>query len=102
MKSILTLAVLAAAFGAPAAAETITSPTIVVHYADLDLANPGDVRQLGHRIANAVSDVCGEPSSADLAGQVNAVRCRKETLKAANAQRDALSAANRQASTAGR
>lgn len=98
MKTILTLAALAAAFvGAPAFAQSAEpAPSVAVHHADLDLARAGDVRRLDHRIAHAVRGVCGEASSADPAGKVNVTRCRAETMTLANAQRETLVAASQQ------
>lgn len=97
MKTIVTFAALAAAIGAPALARNAEpAASTVVHFADLDLTRPGDVGRLRHRIANAASKVCGEPSSADPSGKVNAARCRAATERAADAQRAALVAAARQ------
>jgi UrcA family protein len=92
----VTLAALAAAIGAPVLArDAEPAVSTIVHFADLDLTRPGDVRRLRHRIANAANEVCGEPSSADPAGKVDAARCRAETMRATDVRREALAAADR-------
>ena len=95
MKTILSLAALAAAaVGAPAVAQTAAPlPSVSVRHADLDLSNPRDVKRLDYRIVHAVTGVCGDASSAYPSGQNDVQRCRVETLAAANAQRSALLAA---------
>ena len=96
MKTMLTLLAVATTFGAPAFIQDAeTAPAAIVHHADLDLTKPRDVRRLDHRIRTALDQVCGTPSSAAPSGTVNVARCRAETARVANPQREAAVAADR-------
>jgi UrcA family protein len=89
MKTILPLALLAAAFvTTPASAQTAAPSGVhVVSYADLNLASDAGRRQLDRRIGAAVRDACGAASDADLHGKNAVARCRSEAWGQAQAQR---------------
>lgn len=91
MKTILVAAALAAAWsGAPAAAQT---PTRTVAVRDLDLNRLADVAKLDRRLATAARLVCVELGASRYGNYAAAKRCERETLRVANAQRDAAMAA---------
>ena len=94
-KFLLALLAIAAT---PALAEPPAAVTSVVRTVDLDLASRDGQRQLDRRIAQAVMEVCGTASDADLAGKNEVRRCRDETLARAGLNRDQLLAAARSGS----
>jgi UrcA family protein len=77
-----------------AAAEPVTV-TSIVPTADLDLSSEAGRRQLDLRIVHAARLVCGEASTADLAGHNAARQCRTHTIAQAASQREQLIAAAR-------
>lgn len=60
MLNHLIIAALAAATLPGAVLANEPTADIAVHYGDLDLTRPGDVKRLDRRIAAAISEVCGE------------------------------------------
>lgn len=58
-----------------AAAETVSA---VVSIDDLDLANPAHITVLDRRIAHAVNQTCGRPSSRDIQAVNDANACRTQ------------------------
>lgn len=99
MKMLLTLAALAAApLGQPAHAEPApaTNSAVVVH-SDLDLATVRGTRTLERRIWRAVVTVCGSASEYDLEGKNNVRQCRRDTLRQASEQADAVVASAKRA-----
>lgn len=75
----------APALSQPAALPPETSVSIV-RTADLDLSTSVGQRRLEQRLAIAAGDVCGEASDADLKGQNDVRKCRKDVLSAARAK----------------
>lgn len=91
MKTILTLAALAAAAtGAPALAQTASEQVVRVSYADLDLRSGAGRAALDRRIGQAVRDACGTISASDPRGANDAYRCRDELSVKLGRSRDAL------------
>jgi UrcA family protein len=76
---------------APAFAEPVSGQNVsIVQLSDLNLANVGGRSVLDHRLVNAVIEVCGSASNADLVG-ANWVRsCRVEVLAKARADSQRL------------
>ena len=94
---IIAVALLAAPFAQPAAAQgPAADRTQIVSYADLDLSREADVRELDRRIDRAVKQVCGIASDIDLEGKNEVRRCRTLTSASLAAERGrALASASR-------
>lgn len=91
------IATLLAFTATPALAEPPVIATSTVQTADLDLSTARGQRALDHRLAQAVKDVCGKASDADIAGKNDIRRCRAETLAGLADDRDQrIAAASRQ------
>jgi UrcA family protein len=79
MLKIMLAAIVPAAFmaapaiAAPAVADASTS--VVVAFADLDLARSDHKAELAHRIERAAADVCHRPNLRDLKGMVAFEKC---------------------------
>lgn len=82
------LASLFAFTAAPALAEPPVTLTSIVQTADLDLASEAGQRALDKRLSQAIVEVCGEASPADLAGQNKVRDCRKDAHNRFDAERD--------------
>ena len=84
--SVATIAAVAlAAFSVvPVAAEDV--PTATVRYADLDLATSAGARMLHHRVAWAVTSVCGLPDAGNLDAVRAAAVCRKNAVASSSPQ----------------
>lgn len=82
------LATLLAFTASPALAQPPSAVTSVIQIADLDLSSSAGQRALDHRLTQAVNEVCGIASPADLAGQNEIRRCRVDTLASLSAERD--------------
>ena len=72
----------------PAFAEAPATVTSIVQTADLDLASEAGQRTLDKRLSQAIVEVCGEASPADLAGQNKVRDCRKDAHNRFDAERD--------------
>ena len=84
-----TIFALLLAFSAtPALAEAPAIATSVVQTADLDLSSQSGQRALDRRLNQAVNEVCGTASDADIAGKNDVRRCRVETLASLSDERD--------------
>lgn len=81
------IATLLAFTAAPAIAEPVTAVS-TVQTADLDLSTAKGQRALDLRLGQAVKDVCGTASDADIAGKNEVRRCRSETLARVASERD--------------
>ena len=81
-------ALLLAATATPALAEAPVIATSTVQIADLDLSSVQGRRALDHRLLQAVREVCGTASDADVAGKNEVRRCRAETLAGLADERD--------------
>ena len=79
----LALALLAAAFAAPAQAADREIRTLTVDYSDLNLASPSGVATLRTRLAIASRNVCGENDGRELAVTADMLACRDAALKQA-------------------
>ena len=99
MKTLLSLAALAAAFTAlPASAQTAAAPaSVAVATADLDRRSPAGIAALDRRIHAAVRTLCGEASDVDLHGKNAVGKCRVEALAQAETQRAQAIASTRTA-----
>jgi UrcA family protein len=75
-KFLLPILLLTAA--TPALAEPAAPVTSFVQVGDLDLASQAGQRTLDKRLSQAIVEVCGDPSPADLAGQNKARSCRQD------------------------
>ena len=97
MKTITTLAaaVLATVTAAPALAQDANIRSVAVSFADLDLGSEAGRSTFDNRLRQAVREVCGVASSADLRGQNRVDDCR-ETLTARAAQQRDVALASRQ------
>ena len=82
------LATLLAFSATPALAQPPVNEISTVQTADLDLSTAKGQRALDLRLSQAVKEVCGAGSPADLAGQNEIRRCRVETLVNLSAERD--------------
>lgn len=77
-------AIAAIATALPVAAEPLTTASVTVSIADLDLRTAAGQRAFDIRVNRAVIDLCGEAADVDLAGR-NAVRaCRTAKIKEAH------------------
>ena len=72
----------------PVLAQPPVTVTSVVQTADLDLASKSGQRTLDKRLSQAIVEVCGEASPADLAGQNKVRACRKDAHNRFDAERD--------------
>ena len=101
MKTITTLAAaLVATLAAPALAQDGPAPrSVAVSYADLDLASEAGRRSFDNRLRQAVREVCGAASPADLHGQNLVNACRDQLTARATRQRD-IALAGRQTGVA--
>jgi len=82
------LATLLAFSATPALAQPPVVANSTVQTADLDLSTAKGQRVLDLRLGQAVKEVCGTGSPADLAGQNEIRRCRVDTLARLTAERD--------------
>ena len=82
------LATLLAFNATPALAQPPVSTSSIVQTSDLDLSTAKGQRALDQRLGQAVKEVCGTGSPADLAGQNEIRRCRVDTLANLSAERD--------------
>ena len=80
---------------APALAQAAPSEVdvSVVRTADLDLGTAAGQRRLDQRLVVAAGEVCGEASDADLKGQNEARKCRKDVLSKARTDARTIAAA---------
>jgi len=93
LKTILTTALLAAAFPAAAQTEQVTHE-VRVSYSDLDLSQPGDVKKLDHRLHVAIGQVCPDTEPQDRLIAFSVLHCRHAAhVKAADQRAAALAAA---------
>ena len=81
------IATLLAFTATPVLAEPITVSS-TVQVADLDLSTARGQRALDLRLTQAVKQVCGTASDADVAGKNEVRRCRVETLARVASERD--------------
>ena len=88
-KSIVAVLAALAASGlvAPAAAE---EHSVIVSYADLNVATPAGAHALDRRIAAAVEKVCAKPELRDLKGMTAWEECKAAALADALAQLSSL------------
>jgi UrcA family protein len=82
------IASLLAFTASPTLAEPPVTLTSFVQTADLDLASKSGQRILDKRLSQAIVEVCGEASPADLAGQNKVRACRKDAHNRFDAERD--------------
>ena len=82
------IAMLLAFTATPALAEAPAIATSTVQTADLDLSTAKGQQALQHRLSQAVKEVCGNASDADVAGKNDVRRCRAETLASLSSERD--------------
>ena len=82
------IAMLLAFSASPALAEAPLVATSIVETADLDLSSQSGQRALDRRLNQAVKEVCGTASDADVAGKNDVRRCRVETLASLASERD--------------
>jgi UrcA family protein len=81
--SLLSVAVAAAFVASPVLAEKVS---MTVSYRDLDLTHAEGVAALRHRVANAVTAVCGEADTANLRSEEGVRACRRHAVAGADAQ----------------
>ena len=74
------LATLLAFTATPVLAEPPATATAKVQVADLDLRTVSGQRALDRRLNQAVIEVCGTASDADIEGKNDVRRCQSETL----------------------
>jgi UrcA family protein len=85
-KFLLTALLLSAA--TPAIAEPAEPVTSLVQVGDLDLSSQAGQRTLDKRLTQAIVEVCGDPSPADLVGQNKARDCRQDLRSRLDVERD--------------
>jgi len=99
MKTLFTLAALAAAtVAAPATAQVAVPETVTraVRVVDLDLNDPAHVSKLDRRIGRAARAMCRISSSYDLTAKQRVRACVAKAMTDATTQRDQAIAAARQ------
>ena len=79
---------LLAAASSPVLAQPPETVISIVRTADLDLSSATGQRVLDKRLSQAINEVCGTASPADLAGQNKVRDCRKDAHNRFGAQRD--------------
>jgi UrcA family protein len=72
----------------PALAQPPVTVTSIVRTADRDLGSATGQRALDKRLSQAINEVCGEASPADLVGQNKVRDCRKDAHNRFDAERD--------------
>lgn len=72
----------------PVLAEAPSLVQSIVQIADLDLSTAKGQRALDLRLSQAVKEVCGTASDADVEGKNDVRRCRVETLAQLASERD--------------
>ena len=82
------IATLLAFTATPAFAEAPVQVQSTVQTADLDLSTARGQRALDLRLTQAVKQVCGTASDADIEGKNEVRRCRAETLARLASERD--------------
>ena len=82
------IATLLAFTATPAFAEAPVQVHSTVQTADLDLSTAKGQRALDLRLNQAVKEVCGAASDADIEGKNDVRRCRAETLAQLASERD--------------
>jgi len=82
------IALFLAATATPALAQPPVIATSTVQTADLDLSTANGQRALNQRLNQAVREVCGIASDADIAGKNEVRRCRVDTLAELASDRD--------------
>lgn len=82
------IATLLAFTATPALSEPAALATSTVETADLDLSTAKGQRALDLRLGQAVKEVCGYASDADVSGKNEVRRCRSETLAKVAGERD--------------
>lgn len=82
------IATLFAFTATPALAEAPALVQSTVQTADLDLSTARGQRTLDQRLSQAVKEVCGSASDADIEGKNDVRRCRVETLAQLAGERD--------------
>lgn len=82
------LAALLMSAATPAIAEPVEPVTSLVQIGDLDLASEAGQRTLDKRLTQAIIEVCGDPSPADLVGQNKARSCRQDLRARLDVERD--------------
>jgi UrcA family protein len=85
-KFLLPILLLSAA--TPALAEPVEAVTSLVQVRDLDLASEAGQRTLDKRLSQAIVEVCGDPSPADLVGQNKTRDCRQDLRARLDVERD--------------
>jgi len=88
MKTTIILAALAILGATPALAQDVPTRSIAISYSDLDLGSAAGRDALDGRIRQAIRQVCGTASPADLRGQNRVDDCREELAERAAVQRD--------------
>lgn len=82
------IATLLAFSATPALAEPPVTAQSTIQTADLDLSTAKGRRALDLRLNQAVKEVCGTASDADIEGKNDVRRCRVETLARLASERD--------------
>ena len=82
------LAALLLSAATPAIAEPVEPVTSLVRIGDLDLGSESGQRTLDKRLTQAIIDVCGDASPADLVGQNKARSCRHDLRARLEVERD--------------
>jgi UrcA family protein len=82
------IAMLIAFCATPALAEPPLVATSIVETSDLDLSSQSGQQALDRRLSQAVKEVCGTASDADVAGKNDVRRCRVETQAGLASERD--------------
>jgi UrcA family protein len=82
------IAMLMAFSASPALSQPVAVATTTVQTADLNLSSTSGQRALDRRLNQAVKEVCGYASDADVAGKNEVRRCRVETFAKAESERD--------------
>jgi UrcA family protein len=72
----------------PAIAEPVEPVTSLVQIGDLNLTSEAGQRTLDKRLTQAIIEVCGDPSPADLVGQNKARSCRQDLRASLDVERD--------------
>ena len=81
--SLVAVVACVATSGTAAAATSVKTQLIAVHYDDLNLSSPSGVRRLYSRIKVAARVVCGRPSLALLGAKDRSKECAQEAIERA-------------------
>ena len=89
--ALLVAGIVAASLSSPVqAGQRMEERSVAVSAADLNLSTPEGSAMLRQRVKAAAYTLCGQTGSADIVGNADVRRCRKEAIASAKPQVDTL------------